>query len=236
MNEPYKFKGDDKMAHLISNNYSLLMVMSRFGLSLGFGDKTVKETCQKKGIDYKTFLAVANFINDNQLSYEEDRHFDFSVAELMVYLRNAHDFFLNFQFPTIRQKLIAAIDFSDKNNMGILILKFYDEYVKEVKKHMDYEDKAVFVYVDELLKGNLSDKYNIQYYATKHNQTDKKLNELKNIIIKYYPEKSNNNLMNSVLFDIYNCEQDLASHGLVEDYMFVPAVANIEKKLKHVAQ
>ena len=48
----------------------------------------------------------------------------------------------------------------------------------------------------------------------------------------YYPEKENNNLLNAVLFDIFNCEQDLASHCQVEDYMFVPAVAQIEKRLK----
>ena len=47
----------------------------------------------------------------------------------------------------------------------------------------------------------------------------------------YYPEEGNNNLMNSVLFDIFNCEQDLISHCDVEDYMFVPAVLRLEKKL-----
>ena len=67
----------------------------------------------------------------------------------------------------------------------------------------------------------LSDEYNIATFASKHNQIDTKLKELKNIIIKYYPEKENNNLLNAVLFDIFNCEQDLATHCQVEDYMFV---------------
>lgn len=34
-----KYKPTDKMTDLIGDNYSLLQVMSRFGLSLGFGDK-----------------------------------------------------------------------------------------------------------------------------------------------------------------------------------------------------
>ena len=42
MNEPHKYRATDKMSDLICDNYSLLMVMSRFGLSLGFGDKSVK--------------------------------------------------------------------------------------------------------------------------------------------------------------------------------------------------
>ena len=66
MNEPHKYRATDKMSDLICDNYSLLMVMSRFGLSLGFGDRTVKDVCQAQGVDYKTFLAVANFISEEQ--------------------------------------------------------------------------------------------------------------------------------------------------------------------------
>ncbi|MDE7133861.1 MAG: hypothetical protein K2N86_01085, partial [Rikenellaceae bacterium] len=56
-----------------------------------------------------------------------------------------------------------------------------------------------------------------------------KLTELKNILIKYYPGDSSNEL-NGVLFDIFACEQDLASHNMVEDVLFVPAVTELERK------
>ena len=36
----------DKMSDLICGNYTLLQVMSRFDLSLGFGDQTVQEVCR----------------------------------------------------------------------------------------------------------------------------------------------------------------------------------------------
>ena len=39
MDKIQKYKPADKMSDLICDNYSLLQVMSRFGLSLGFGDK-----------------------------------------------------------------------------------------------------------------------------------------------------------------------------------------------------
>ena len=63
MNEQHKYRSTDKMSDLICDNYSLLMVMSRFGLSLGFGDKSVKDVCEAQGVDCPTFLAVANFIS-----------------------------------------------------------------------------------------------------------------------------------------------------------------------------
>ena len=61
----FKYKPTDKMAGLIDDNIMLLMVMSRFGMSLGFGDKTVQEVCSTQHVDCNTFLAVANFISSD---------------------------------------------------------------------------------------------------------------------------------------------------------------------------
>ena len=112
----------------------------------------------------------------------------------MDYLKRAHTYFLDFNLPAMRRKLIEAIDCSRDNDVAYLILKFFDEYAKEVRRHMEYENEAVFTYVEQLLQGRLSDEYDIATFASKHNQIDTKLKELKNIIIKYYPEKENNNL------------------------------------------
>ena len=233
MNEPHKYRSTDKMSDLICDNCSLLMVMSRFGISLGFGDKTVHDVCEAQGVDCATFLAVANFVSEEPYSYT-GRADDFSLPALMLYLKRSHTYFLDFSLPAIRRKLIEAIDCSAENNVSYLILKFFDDYAKEVKVHMEHENRSVFTYVEGLLAGNLSPNYNISTFADNHDQVDAKLKELKNIIIKYYPEEEeNNNLLNAVLFDIFNCEQDLASHCQVEDFMFVPAVAQLERELKH---
>ena len=39
------------MGDLICENYALLQVMSRFGISLGFGDKSVQEVCDMNQVD-----------------------------------------------------------------------------------------------------------------------------------------------------------------------------------------
>ena len=232
MNETHKYRATDKMSDLICDNYSLLMVMSRFGLSLGFGDKTVRDVCEAQGVDCNTFLAVANFISEDQYTYSEDDT-DFSLTSLMDYLKRAHTYFLDFNLPAIRRKLIEALDYAGGADLSYLIMRFYDEYAKEVRRHMEYENEAVFTYVQGLMQGRLDEHYDIATFASKHNQIDAKLKELKNIIIKYYPAGQCNNLLNAVLFDIFNCEQDLASHCQVEDYLFVPAVAAVERRLKN---
>lgn len=105
-------------------------------------------------------------------------------------------------------------------------MRFFDEYAAEVQRHMSYEEQTVFPYVESLLSGEKNTAYSIDIFRRQHDQIDIKLRELKNIIIKYYPSGSSNEL-NGVLFDIFNCEHELASHNAVEDELFIPAVERL---------
>ena len=235
MSRKHLYIPTDKMSDIICDNYSLLQVMSRFDLPLGFGDHSVEEVCQSHQVDCTTFLAVANFINKGH-SRPHTLTDGISVRSLMIYLKNAHHYFLDFQLPVIRRKLLEAIDCSMDNEITFLILKFFDGYVQEVRKHMNYEDQYVFVYVEKLLDGQMSDDFDINLFVRHHDHIDEKLTELKNSIIKYYPANRNAHLMNAVLFDIFNCEKDLASHNMVEDHLFVPAVLQLEEEVKNRQQ
>lgn len=221
-----RIKPSDKMSDAINNNAQILMSMSRFGISLGFGEKCIKDVCDSQNVDCNTFLAVVNFI-----SRKDYKSYPISLDSLMSYLKNAHKFFLNFTLPAIRRKLLDAIDCSDAEDVGFLIIKFYDEYVKEVRIHMEHENKNVFRYVEQLLKGHLCNNYNIGIFASKHNDIDPKLKDLKDIIIRYYPQKDNE-LLNSVLYDIINYEHDLYFHCLIEEHLFIPEVMDLEERLK----
>lgn len=222
--EPYL--PSDKMRDLIADNSSLLMVLSRFGICLGFADKTVEEVCATHRIHTPTFLTVANFVSDRP--YDNT---SVDLATITAHLRRAHTYFIDFTLPMIRRKLIEAIDCSKTDSLGFLIIKFYDEYAREVRNHMDTENKRVFPYVDRLLEGTMSDSFSISHFASHHTRIDPKLKELKDIIIKYYAEKDID-LLNSVLFDIITCERDLHLHCLAEDRLFVPAVKRKELEVE----
>ncbi|MFV0546460.1 MAG: hemerythrin domain-containing protein [Bacteroides sp.] len=229
MDRLQKYKESDRMIDLISDNYSLLQVMSRFGLSLGFGDKTVQEVCEMNKVDCRTFLLVVNFVAEGFSRLDSSE--EISIPALVDYLRQAHFYFLEFSLPAIRRKLIEAIDCS-QDDISFLIIKFFDEYMREVRKHMDYEEKIVFKYVDALLQGKTLANYKISTFSKHHDQVGEKLTELKKIIIKYCPAKANTNLLNAALFDIYACEEGLESHCKVEDYLFVPAILKLERRIK----
>ena len=223
------YRETDKMSDLICENYPMVLVMSRFGIALGFGEENIGEVCRRNGVDAYTFLTVVNFLAEDVNLPVEPVSERLSIENLIRYLHNAHDYFLNFRLPHIRRKLVDAIS-GCPEDVVFVITKFFDDYAEEVNKHMAYEERAVFPYVRNLLAGQKDSKYNISIFRKRHDQIEMKITELKNILIKYYPGKGSN-LLNSVLFDIFATEEDLVSHTRVEDYLFVPAILALEKRL-----
>lgn len=221
------YEASDKMISLIRDNYNLLQSLGSFGISLGFGDKTVKQVCDDQNVDTNTFLAVVNFtINGYR---EMDDVSRLSVPTLLQYLKASHDYFIGFQLPFIRKELVDALDEND--NLARLILKLYDEYSRSVTQHMKYEEKTVFPYVESLIAGKPMANYAIDMYSKHHGQESSKLRELKSIIIKYFPGDSlRNNQLSATLYDIYNNEEWLALHAEVEDKIFIPAIKYLENK------
>ena len=234
------YEPSDKMITLIKDNYSVLQALGAFGISLGFGDKTVDETCQMNGVDTYTFMSVINFTingygdfeNDTQISvpgygdFENDTQI--SVPTLLHYLKASHAYYLDFQLPFIRRELQESIVPQDP--LGQLIMRFYDEYAQEIRRHMKYEEKTLFPYVQSLLDGRPMNDYNIDTFSKHHDSTDKKLRELKLMMIKYLPSDTHsNNKMTATLYDIYNNEEWLRQHAEVEDHIFTPAIKRLER-------
>lgn len=224
------YEADDQMISLIRDNYSILQALGAFGISLGFGDKTVREVCQQQNVDTHTFLAVVNYIiNGYHARGEEQR---LSVPTLLQYLKASHIYYLDFQLPFIRRELEDALDPHDK--MTRLIMRLYDEYARSILLHMKYEERTLFPYVEALLRGEKPTDYDVETFSKHHSDSTSLLLELKDIIIKYLPADGlSNNKLTATLYDIYNNEEWLQLHSNVEDEIFIPAIRNLEQTLNN---
>ena len=223
------YEPSDKMITLIKDNYSVLQALGSFGINLGFGDKTVQETCDYNGVDTYTFLAVVNFTINDFTNFEDDEQI--SVPTLLHYLEASHAYYLDFQLPFIRRELEESL--GEDDHLGHLIMRLYDEYAQEIRRHMKYEEKTLFPYVQSLLDGRPMSDYNIETFSKHHEQTDKKLREVKLMIIKYLPSDAHlNNQLTATLYDIYNNEEWLKQHAEVEDHIFAPAIRRLERQTK----
>ncbi len=119
-----KYRETSKMSDLICENYPMVLVMSRFGIDLGFGEKNIGEVCRQNKIDTYTFLTVVNFLTETETIPAAEVHKDISISSLITYLHNAHDYFLNFRLPHIRHKLTEAI-VSCPKDVAFVIRRFF---------------------------------------------------------------------------------------------------------------
>ena len=220
------YRKENTMREILRDNNLLVKTVGRFGLAFGFGDDTVASICSKNGVDTATFLAVCNLLSG--YPYKSG---SISLKTLTDYLKKAHAGFLDLSLPRIRLHLIEAINHTTPNEVEILFMRFYDEYVVEVNRHMNYENDIVFPYVERLTNGEIDGKFNINRYSENHDNAATKLNELKDLFIYHYTQKEDPKL-SETLFEIVMCEKDLISHFEIESKLFVPEVARLENELR----
>ncbi len=225
------YKPTDKMSELMCAEPQTLSIIARFGLPMGVAEKTIEEVCREHQVDIDTFLAVVNYTTNKTITAPE-----FLSAETLVhYLQAAHTYFLDFALPTLRRKLIEAVNTAtNPSRIPLLIIQCFDDYIKEIQKHMVYENQYVFPYIQALLQ-NQKPEYDLdvtvkQHSAENENNIASKLTELKNLIVKYYPSDTANNLLNSALYDIFLIEKEITTHCAIEDNLLVPCARLLTKK------
>lgn len=225
MMQPRQLRYDDVIIDIINDDYTILPLLSRFSIPLGVGNETLDGVCRRNAIDVKALLLVLNYIRTGIIDSSYINVV--SPLEVVRFLKNSHDYFINYKFGHIRKNLIGALDLESNSTNG-LILKFFDTFVKKVEEHFQYEERKVFPYVEALVNG-MKSAYTIEIFERHHEEVGGALAELKNIILRYY-RTTVPNLMYDVLVDIYNCEEDLATHSDIENNLLIPMVYDLEKK------
>jgi regulator of cell morphogenesis and NO signaling len=233
---------DMKLAEVLFHNYSLLPVISRFNIKLGFGDKTVLEVCRDAKVNVDFFLEITNsFVDEDYIPQKELN--SFPVSLIVNYLKKTHLYYLDEKIPEIERYIHLVLKEEKKGNDKFkLVESFFTEYKQELTNHINREETNVHPYVLEVetafLKNEIEKnlyakirKYSINDYASEHDNVEEKLFDLKNIIIKYLPPSNSTGLCNTILIELFRLEKDLNAHASLEDKVLIPKVAAMEEKL-----
>ena len=109
-----RIEKDMKLADVIHHDFSLVPVINRFGIHLGFGDGTIGEICEDKAVNTEFFLTILNTYHDAQ--YFPKKHLQsFHSATLIEYLRKAHQFYLEQKIPEIKNLICKLTEESGQN-------------------------------------------------------------------------------------------------------------------------
>lgn len=229
MTQGILFSEKMKLVDLIHVNYRLLLVLPRFGIHLGFGDKNVVEVCDKHGVSPHLFLLICNVFTFDEYWPGKAELSSFAVDDLISYLHNSHDYYSGSRIPKIYTELEELTVLLEEKQRKVLI-RFLDDYRNEVLNHLNYEETVVFPYIRQLLAKEQPKSYHIDQFEENHSNIEDKLNDLKNIIIKYLPDSSSSDLQTDLLFNIFLLEDDLNKHNQIEDRILVPLVEQLEKR------
>ena len=216
-----------KMADLMNRDLSLAGVLSRVGLSFGFGDETVSEACRQGGVDTDTFLLLCSAYLSDSFKPSKEQLARVDLGSVVKYLRLSHTYYKDAAMKTLSGDLDSLLEPCSDSQKRI-ISKFLADYQEELSKHFEYEENVVFPYVDAVLEGNATDDFSIGQYEEEHSNVQEKLEDLKKLIMTYLPEQCEQQKIQRVLFDIFMLETDLAKHTTIENEILIPAVGNLE--------
>ncbi len=229
MNRYALFNGNTKMGEAILSNHTLLTVLPRFGVKLGFGEKSIKKICLDNNIDENTFIMMCNIHTFDNYTPSQDELNSVDIESVLSYLRNSHRYYVERRISNLESRL-AALSSQLSITHHRIIDTFLREYKNEIMNHFKYEDEVVFPYINRLIAKEDISGFDIAKYEENHDNIDDKLNDLKNILIKYIPEEYSTDDCNDLLRDIFLFENDIDKHTRIEERVVVPIVKTIEEE------
>ena len=207
------FTGRMKMADMIASNYDLILMLPRFGIHLGFGEKTVKEVCRDYGIDDHFFLTVCNIYTFDDYRPDDEEASRIDNRLVAEHLRASHRYYLEERLPHLQNHLDHITE--NAGHSGEILRKYYADYCREVREHVRREEKNLTQMLEETPTVN-------EHYLKSHDNIRDKLSDLTQIIYKYLPGERLTEEMMELVFDILQLSRDLEKHAMIEELLLQP--------------
>lgn len=131
------------MSDLITAHPSLLSMLSRLGISLGFGDRSIADVCESSGVDTDFFLLICNVYTFNNYVPSTATILGTDMMGLVPYLEKSHKYYVDKRLPHIECHL-DAIAQKLNGRIGQVFISFFKEYKQEVEAHFAHEERDVF--------------------------------------------------------------------------------------------
>jgi regulator of cell morphogenesis and NO signaling len=221
------------MSEVVEEHPSLIPVINRFGIRIGFGDSTALEICNKYDINIDFFMTMINtFLNKNY--FPEKKLQGFHLTQIVDYLIKTNHYYLHSQLPNIERHLRLFISTSDpKNETPALIGKLFETFKDHLLKRIETDEQEWFPHIIELSRKQIKNKKPF-YYPTTPVETEEPIEalitDLKHIIIKHLSGDYNENLCYAVIVAINTLHTDIQQHNRIRNRILSPIVAGMEKE------
>ena len=215
------FTGRMRMADLIAANHDLILMLPRFGITLGFGDSSVNSVCRQHNVPSDLFLMVCNIYTFDGFMPDDEAVAAIDIHSLVAYLQASHRYYLNERLPHMQRHLLNVAA-SAPAEAALILRKFFDDYRQEVADHFAVEERSLFPRLKQMRQGDLVDKKTMDKCSVSHQNLKDKLSDLTQIIYKYLPGDMLTEELMELVFGILQLAKDLEKHALIEERLLLP--------------
>lgn len=197
-----------KMSDLFADK-DVLPVLERLGFGFGFGDANVAEVCRTNGFPAELFVAIANL--SAGVVYEPDLSSfgEMELTKVKEYVRASHSYYAKHSIPQLHELIHKTLN-ETENAFAAPVNRFFDELVERLDSHFVHEEKVFSGECDSDEDGE------------EHLQFLEKLDDLKNIVVKYLPDNADNSSRYEMLKYLLEVEKDMRNHVRIEESLFKP--------------
>lgn len=234
------FSQDTILADAIFAAPSLVPVIDRLGVSLGFGDLPIWEVCQLHDINVDYFLAIINtFVHDDYMP--EDVSDTFDTSTLLNYLLKTNVYYTNVQLPNIERHYRLLMERSgSENNLGQLY-QFFCEVRDELTQCNQADEMHWFPLIREkaedtlytaevinaegnyinMLPNNLGEAFSSRVAV------EDKLSDLASLFIRHIKGEYDTNLGMAVISAIFSLRKDICQNNRIRNRILLPKVCKL---------
>ena len=230
MNE-IRFTARMKLADLIAANHNLILLLPRFDIPLGFGEKSVREVCAASNVPVDFMLLICNVYTFDDYLPDMEQLAATDMSLLVPYLEASHKYYTGERLPHIEAHLHHIAD-RVGGRYGTILKQFYADFRREIEAHFQHEEKVDFPKLKRLQQGLSVRRQPLTHTEKSHVGLVDKLNDLTQIVYKYLPGNVMPEETMELVFDILQLSADIQKHALIEDKILTPYVNCLERSQK----
>lgn len=220
-----------KLADIIAANHNIILLLPRFGIPLGFGEKSVGEVCDAAGVSADFMLLICNVYTFDDYLPDIEVLKNTDMSPLIHYLLESHKYYTDERLPHIEAHLHHIAD-RVGGRYGQILKQFYGDFRNEITEHFQEEEQLDFPKLISLQQGQADHRKLPQHHDNSHSTLVDKMNDLTQIVYKYLPGNVLPEETMELVFDILQLAADIQKHALIEDKILTPYIAWMERSMK----
>ncbi len=223
---------EQKLSDVVSSNPEMVQMLQLLRIPLGFGDMSIGQICSRNKLSENFFLALVNMLSNPDYAPNVSTLSSDDALAIIEFLEASHSTYRHTILPSLHANVhkIAELCSADTKS---LVNRFFDEYDAEMNRHIESEEENEFNYIKRLILGQITDEMSITKIIKQHDDAETKIEDFKNIILKYVPEECNLSERYLAVIQMIHIANDLSFHTRIEECLLYPLAVKLESGLNN---